>query len=216
MPAEDTVDGAERFAGTDDTGVVTVVVDRDGTVTDVVIAATWRDKLRPRELGPALCTAANAALAGRLADQYEHLELDTEFTPVSRPDARDGGGDPDGVIARDLQAEVAELLVAFDREVVAYRRELSAAVDTTVSARSRTGAVAVTMGHGRVVTVTVEPSWAKSATHTSIRSEVLGAFTAAGEQAADDQSAVAPPPAIARLARLAADPTALFRELGLR
>jgi hypothetical protein len=207
MPAEDT---AERFTGTDDTGVVTVVVDRGGAVTDVVIAPIWRDKV---QLGPALCTAANAALAARLTDQFEHL--DTEFTPVVRQDARDGGGDPDGPVARELQAEVAELLVAFDREVVTYRRELSAAVNATAAARSRTGAIEVTMGHGRVITVTVESSWAKSASRTRIRVEALGAFTAAGQQlAAVDPSAVTPPAAMARLARLAADPAALTTELG--
>jgi DNA-binding protein YbaB len=211
MPAED-----ERFEGTDETGVVTVVVDRRGLVTDVVIAAKWRDKVHPRELGPALCAAANEALTGRLTDQFEHLELDTEFRPVTRHDAREAGGDPAGEIAQDLQAEVAELLVAFDREVVTYQRELSEAVNATASARSRKGAVEVTMGHGRVITVTVDPSWARSATHSDVRGEALGAFAAVGQQLATaDPSAVAPPAAIARLARLAADPPALSKELGL-
>lgn len=211
MPAE------ERFEGTDETGVVTVVADRLGLVTDVVIAAKWRDKVRPRELGSALCTAANQALTGRLSDQLEHLELETEFRPVPRPDARDADGDPDGAIARELQAEVAELLVAFDRDVVTYQRELTAAVTATVSARSRKGTVEITMGHGRVITVTVDPGWAKSATRSSVRAEALDAFTAAGEQSASaDPTAVTPPAALARLTRLAADPPALSKELGLR
>jgi len=63
--------------------------------------------------------------------------------------------------------------------------------------------------------VTVESSWAKSASRTRIRVEALGAFTAAGQQlAAVDPSAVTPPAAMARLARLAADPAALTTELG--
>lgn len=212
MPAED---GQEWFEGSDDTGVVTVVVDRRGMVTDVVIAAQWRDKVHPRELGSALCTAANEALAGRLADEFEHLELESEFRPVTRQDAREAGGDPTGEIAQNLQAEVAELLVAFDSEVVTYQRELSEKANATASARSRKGAVEVTLGHGRVVTVTVDPSWAKTATHTGVRVEALGAFTAADEQLGAP-STVTPPPAIARLTQLAADPPALFRELGLQ
>lgn len=214
MPAEDE---ANLFKGTDETGVVAVVVDRLGLVTDVVIAAKWRDKLRPRELGSALCAAANQALTGRLSDQLEHLEPRTEFRPVPRPDARDAGGDPDGAVARDLQAEVAELLVAFDRDASIYQRELTAAVTATVSARGRKGTVEVTAGHGRVITVTVDPGWAKSATRSSVRVEALGAFTAAGERlATEDPTAVTPPAALARLAQLAADPSALSKELGLR
>jgi hypothetical protein len=212
MPDEDNL-----FRGADDTGVVAVVADRGGLVTDVVLAAKWRDKVRPRELGSALCAAANQALTGRLSDQLEHLELETEFRPVPRLDARDAKGDPDGAVARDLQAEVAELLVAFDREVVTYQRELTAAATATVSARSRKGTVEVTLGHGRVITVTVDPGWAKSATRSSVRAEALGAFTAAGERLATvDPTAVTPPAALVRLARLAADPLALSRELGLR
>jgi DNA-binding protein YbaB len=212
MPAED---GPERFEGSDDTGAVTVVVDGRGLVTDVVSAARWQDEVHPRELGPALCAAANEALAGRMADEFEHGELESAFRPVTRQDAREAGGDPTGEIARNLQAEVAELLVAFDREVVTYRRELRAEADATASARSRKGAVEITVGHGRVITVTVDPSWAKTATHTAVRAEALGAFTAAGEQLGAP-STVTPPTAIARLARLAADPPALFRELGLQ
>jgi len=210
-------DEASLFKGTDETGVVSVVVDRGGLVTDVVIAAKWRDKVRPRDLGAALCAAANQALAGRLSDQLEHLELETEFRPVARPDARDAGGDPDGAVARALQAEVAELLVAFDRDVVTYQRELSAATNATVDARSRKGTVEVTVGHGRVIAVTVDPGWAKSATRTGLRAEALGAFTAAGERLATvDPTAVTMPATLARLARLAADPPALSKELGLR
>lgn len=218
MAAEDLVsDQDQRFTGTDETGVVAVVVDRLGTVTDVVLAAKWREKVRPAELGPALCTAANEALTGRLAHRFEHLELDTEFRPVPRPDARDAGGDPAGAVAGELQTEVAELLVAFDRAVVTYQRELSAAVNTTAGGRSRTGAVEVTMGHGQVITVTVDPGWAKSATRAGVRAEALGAFTAAGRQLATaDPTAVTPPVALARLAQLAADPAALSKELGLR
>lgn len=216
VPADAMADRPERFTGTDDTGAVSVVVDRRGMVADVVIAANWRERLHPRELGLAMCTAANEALSDRLADEIEHLDFEPEFRPVPRHDARDAGGDPASVVARELQAEVAELLVAYDRDVVTYQRELSEAVNATATARSRNGAVEVTMGHGRVVTVTIDPTWAKSAKDTHVRADTLAAFTAAGERLSTaDPSAVTPPAAIARLTRLAKDPSALMKELGL-
>lgn len=210
MPVED----SDGFEGTDDTGAITVVVDRSGAVTDVVVAQSWRTKVHPHDLGRALRTAANEALTSRLADELAHPDLEPK--PEPRKDARDAHGSPSSPVAQELRAEIAGLLAEFERDLETYRRELGEAVDATASARGPKGAVEATMGHGHALQVEVNPSWAKSARHTDVRTEALGAFRAASQRLARvSPRAVTPPASMARLQALAADPQALHRELGL-
>jgi hypothetical protein len=209
MPVEE-IDG---FDGTDATGVVRVVVDRSGAVTDVVVARNWPEKVHPRQLALALTTAVNVALANRMMDELTHTDLEPEVTP--RKDARDARGNPSGAVAQELKAEIAGLLAAFGRDLETYRRELSDTAGATVGARSPKGAVEVTMGHGRAVQVTVDPTWAKSARHNDVRTETLAALRAADQRLATLPRVVTPPPSMARLRELAGDPAALNRELGL-
>lgn len=174
------------FEGADGTGAVKVVADRSGTVTDVVVARNWREKVEPGELGQALRTAANEALARRLADDLEH------GTPAGR--------EPSGQMPPERVSEIVELLTVFERDIAIYRNELKAAANATASTRGAKGKIEVTMGHGRVTDVTVDPNWARSARSTAIRAEARGAFTAAAQRLAEsDPRAVAPPPSIARL-----------------
>lgn len=199
----------ENHEGTDDAGVVRVTVDRLGAVADVVVAPNWREKVHPRDLGHALATAANAALTTRLTEE-------PEMTPVVRRGAMDAHGDPSGQVAQDLVTEFAALFAVFERDLAIYRDDLREAANATETARSAKGAVEVTMTHGRVTRVTVNPGWAKSARHNDIRVEALAAFTAAGRQLEYLAPNTVPLPAsITRLRELTSDPHALSKQLGL-
>lgn len=215
MPADDWE--PDEFTGSDGSGAIRVVVDASGTVTDVVVAANWRDKVPPGELGVALTAATNLALSSRFAHRVEHAEVEADIPRDARPDARDAGGDPSSPVARDRVREIAGLLAVFERDFATYQRELrEAAANATAGARSTKGAIEVTMEHGLVAAVTVNPSWAKSAGNADVRAEVLGALTAAaGQLARAGPSAVTPPASIARLRELAGDPNALSKEMGL-
>lgn len=205
---------ATEFNGTDDTGAVTVTVDRAGLVTDVVLASGWRAKLRPEALDHAMSTAANQALTGRLA--HEHSEPPPPRTPTARQDARNAGGDPSSQVARDMVTEIAGLLADFPRDLELYRADLAAAAAATATARGALGKIEVRMSHGRVEAVTVDLRWLDSAENAAIRAEALCALTAAGRHLADaDPRLLAPPASIARLWRLVGDRSALTRELGL-
>jgi hypothetical protein len=199
----------EDHEGADDTGVIKVRVDRSGAVTEVAVPPTWREKLHPRELGPALVTAANAALTSRLTPPPEP-------TPVSRRDARDAYGDPSSQVAQDLVNEFAALFANFERDLATYRKDLRGAANATATGRGTKGTVEVTMAHGRVTGVTVHPAWAKSARNTDIRVEALAAFTAAQRRLAPLAPNTVPAPApITRLRELTSDPHALSKQLGL-
>lgn len=207
------VDDTEGFDGTDATGVIRVVVDRSGMVTDVVVKQNWREKVPPTELGAALCTAANKALTNQLVDS---VEQDAGPAATVRQDARDALGDPASEVAQALMSEIGDLLAVFGRDLASFRNELSAAAGATTSAPGTRGAIEVTMKHNRVTRVAVHPGWAKSAGSSSVRAEAVSAFTAAARQLENaDPRAVTPPASIARLWELARDPDALSRELGL-
>jgi DNA-binding protein YbaB len=201
----------ENHEGTDDAGIIKVTVDRLGAVADVVVAPNWREKAHPRDLGHALATAANAALMTRPA-----AEPEPEMTPVVRGDARDAYGDPSGQVAQDLLNEFAALFAVFERDLEIYRKDLREAANATATTRSGKGTVEVTMTHGRVTRVTVNPGWAKSARNDAIRVEALAAFTAAERQLEHLAPNTVPLPAsITRLRELTSDPHALSKQLGL-
>jgi hypothetical protein len=209
MPAEEL-----PFEGTDDTGAVTVTVDRAGLVTDLALTPTWRQKLAPDQLAHAMTTAANQAISDRLA--HEHAQPWPDATPIARQDARNAGGDPSSTVARTMMDEITSLLADFPRDLDTYRGDLSEAASATATARGTRSKITVSMSHWRVDIVTVDPRWAESAENTAIRVEALDAFTAAGRHLADaDPRAVTPPASIARLLRLVADRPALTTELGL-
>lgn len=208
--------GNAAFEGSDDHGVIKVMVDESGAVADVVVPRTWRESIAPGELGRALLTAANNAQTRWLADMIEHIDLEPGMPVFSRADAVDAGGDPSSGVARSLVNEIRELFATFDRDLEVYREQLEKATNRTAEARGSNGRIQVAMTSGEVSRVTADTRWATSARYTEIRTEALGAFQAAGRQLAGaDPSAVRPPASLARLQELAGDPAALCRQLGL-
>ncbi len=189
--------GPGAFSGVDDSGVVTVTVDRASLVTDVAVVQHWRDFIAPGELGHALLTAANAAIHELVADQLAHLDLDSivpkaPAVPTVTP-ARDDS----------MLTEMLDLMSRFDRDIETYRGQLESMVRATATAAGPNGRVRVSLGGGRVVEVTADPRWAARARHTEIRFEALGAFRAATRQLGNiDITTVQKPASLMRLQEL--------------
>ncbi|HEU5475647.1 MAG TPA: hypothetical protein VFV67_33815 [Actinophytocola sp.] len=190
--------GPGVFEGVDDHGVITVTVDRSGRVADVVVPPTWRGggALEPRELGHALCTAANNALLSQLADTLRRLDagpVAPKRTSLVPPEVS--------------MSEVADLFNRFERDFETYRTRLEEALNVTGVGTGPNGRVTVTMEPGRVVEVTADPRWASHSRHTEIRAEALRAFRSAVAKLGNpDPNAVPLPPSLARLRELARGP----------
>ncbi|HEV7829447.1 MAG TPA: hypothetical protein VGP04_11475 [Pseudonocardiaceae bacterium] len=206
------------LASAEEPAVITVVVDERGAVSDVLIAAQWRDVVRPRDLGRVLLEATNKAIVNQVASQVELLDPEEL---VERPEfahrvAPSAGGDPTSPVAESLVNEVLELFSRFDAELAAYTAHVRQAASGTTRSEGFNGRIVVTVAAGQVSGVDVDVKWASVARHTEIRAEAMSAFHAARQQAAScDVRGIPLPPAIARLQELASDPEALSRQLGL-
>ncbi|MGH3875894.1 MAG: hypothetical protein ACRDSK_02515 [Actinophytocola sp.] len=202
------------FEGTDDHGVIKVLVDGSGAVVDVVIPSTWQDTIASRELGVALRTAANNAFFSWLADGLANADLEQRPVSARSPEA---GGPPSGEVSASLVDEVDELIAKYDRDLRTYRERLRAASATaTATTCGVNGRIEVTMQPRHVSEVTVDTRWIQYARYTEVRAEAVAAFKAACRQAGTGQpDAVALPASIARMRELASDPRALSRQLGL-
>ncbi len=205
-----------------DPAAVTVLVDEQGVVSDVVIAEQWRDVVAPRDLGRVLLEAVNKAIANRITSQVEQLDLEFDLggaaeLPVrSHRDAPSAGGDPTSPVAENLVNEVLELFSRFDAELETYAVQVRQAASATNRGEGVKGHIVVTVATGQVSGVDVDVRWASAARHTEIRAEAMSAFQATWPQGASRGSSGIPlPPSIARLQELASDPEALSRQLGL-
>jgi hypothetical protein len=200
-PRHPTTDPSEvRFEGSDDHGVITVVVDGSGAVANVVIPANWKATVAPDELGAALRTAANNAFFGWLAGELGDADLEQQ--PAAP--------DPPAQAAANM-AEVDDLIAQFDRDFRIYRERLrAAAVTATATSRGINGKIEVTMQPRHVSAVSVDPRWLRGVRYTEVRAEALAAFRAACRQAGTGIPDTVPMPAsIARICELASDPRAL-------
>jgi hypothetical protein len=195
---------------------IRVFADTDGAVSDVVIPARWEDAVPARELGHVLREKANEAIAGRIQDQLEGLDIDAEPQPVfAHRDAPSAHGDPDSPVAQNLLAEVMDLFARVDSELATYADQVRQAAGTTFNGAGMNGRISVTMAYGQITGVTVDQNWLASARHTEVRAEALSAFQAAARQVTTTGAgSVRVPPALARLQELASDPDALSRQLG--
>lgn len=190
--------GPGAFSGADDSGAITVAVDRAGRVVDVTIAQNWRNYITPRALGQALLTAAGNAIVELVAEHVEGLDLDPIIVKV--PTA------PTAIPSEDYYSvlnEMADLLTRAGRDLEIYRDEAESVLNATATAAGPNGRVSVTVARGRVVEVTADSRWASHVRYTEIRSEALGAFRAAARQLGDtDITTVQKPASLARLQEL--------------
>jgi hypothetical protein len=191
---------------------IAVTVDERGVVSDVTIPANWRDLVEPRDLGGALLDAANAAIAGRVAEQVDLFDVDGPPPAFAHREVPSANGDPTSAVAENLVNEVLDLFSRFDAELETYARQVRQAVTATNRGESSDSRVVVTVDAGQIASVDIDTAWASSARHTEIRAAALTAFRAAWT---GEATPVALPPSIARLQELASDPQALSRQLGL-
>jgi hypothetical protein len=196
-PDRDGAPGPGAFSGVDDSGVITVAVDRAGLVADVTVARNWREVITPPELGNALLTAADNAILGLVADEVERMDLDSMVLQV--PTA------PPVPAARNdsTLTEMVDLLNRAGRDLETYSGHLEAVLNTTATATGPNGRVTVGLARGRVVEVTADPRWASHVRYTEIRAEALGAFRAAARRLGDtDITIIQKPASLVRLQEL--------------
>jgi DNA-binding protein YbaB len=84
--------GQQVCTGTDESGTITVHIDDEGTARDVQVAADWRYRLTPAQVGPAVVAADTAAAQRRESATAEALA--EQSTADNRESTGDGlGGD---------------------------------------------------------------------------------------------------------------------------
>ncbi|MFD9704318.1 hypothetical protein [Lentzea sp. NPDC059081] len=197
-PAQD--DGC---AGTEDSGAVSVVVELDGRVRAVRLAAQWRDVLEPRSLGAAVVSATTDATMRALARAVEDQGDLTAIAPPSPVADLDE--------APFTRADAERLFAAVNAELAAFTAELDRLTNVPARAESRGGHVSGTAQAGRVVAVEIDGQWSHAAPNPEIEGELTEVLRAL------HRTPVAQPagPAIAQLQALASDPARLLRKVGL-
>ncbi|MGH3791239.1 MAG: hypothetical protein ACRDQ9_10660 [Pseudonocardiaceae bacterium] len=120
---------ADQVAPQGSAAAITVLVDEQGAVSDVVISAQWRGVVRPSDLGRVLLAAVNKAIANRVASQVEQLDLDA--LEVLHRNAPSAGGDPTSPVAQSLVNEVRDLFSRFDAELAEYTAQVRQAPPTS-------------------------------------------------------------------------------------
>lgn len=216
--------GARDARGTDRTGAVTVSLDGDGHVAAIQVAAGWRHRLDPDELGDAVREAAQAAAVERLASWGEAYADDSPVAAEVPP--HDGFAQQlqNAATARmssaDGRAALMELLAmaeAVERGLDEVSANLQSTVDATHTGRSPDRHVTVTVtGGGEVAGVRYDRGWLRDAHEINIGRQTLSAFTAAYAAAARSgvDRLIADSP-IGEVQRAAQDPFGLARRLRL-
>ncbi|HEX7302727.1 YbaB/EbfC family nucleoid-associated protein [Lentzea sp.] len=197
-PAQD--DGC---TGTDGSGAVSVVVEPDGRVRTVRLAAQWRDALEPRSLGAAVVSAVTEATMRALA---RAVEAQGDLTAVAPPPpVADVDETP------FTRADAERLFAAVNVELAAFTAELDRVVNVPVRAESRGGHVSGTAQAGQVVAVEIDGQWSHAAPGPEVEGELAEVLRALhGPPVARPAG-----PAIAQLQALASDPARLLRKVGL-
>ncbi|MBX6750240.1 MAG: hypothetical protein IRY85_11325 [Micromonosporaceae bacterium] len=203
MPAVLTAAAAQARGvcdGTDSTGSITIVIDDDGTVRDVHVAADWRRRLSPADVGPAV-VAADAAAARRravatveaLADAHasvgEGAATDLSSVDGQGPPIEASPTDPAGLPwptpvptgtgerprpLADLTAAVLAAVDDFDRVT---------APPSPVVGIGAEGAVHVTVAQGRITECTVNQAWLARQDEVTLAHALREAIGAAGAAA---------------------------------
>lgn len=214
--------------GTDSTGSITIVIDDDGTARDVHVAADWRQRLSPAEVGPAVVAAdAEAArrravaTVGALAEAHASVEESAapDWSPVDGQAAPaeptpDATGLPwltqvTGVGPAGRPRPLADLTAAVLMAVDDF--EHATAPPPPVVGIGGEGAVHVTVAEGRITECTVNDAWLARQDEVTLAHALREAIGAAAAAAL-----AARRPSIdyqERLETLAADARATLQEL---
>jgi DNA-binding protein YbaB len=193
--------------GTDRTGSITVVIDDDGTARDVHVAADWRSRLDPADVGPAVVAADAEAAQRRAVATVQALaeaqaladdpatDRASEGTEWSSVDGQPPiGPAPDqatrahswltpvppvetGGRLRSLADLTAAVLAAADD-----LDEVTAPQPPVVGVGAE-GAVRITVAHGRITECTVNQAWLARQDEVTLAHALREAISAAAAAA---------------------------------
>lgn len=215
-----------RYEGRDATGAVWVSVDNAGRVCDADIDRGWRERISSEELGAAVQDAVTVATTARITAWGEAVaESDEEPRGAPQVSAGDdiarglqqAGAPRPGTGTDRMYLELLSLLERARESIGSVTAQVQAQMAEVYTGRSQAGHVAISInGGGQVVAVEYEQRWLARAAPTNIARETCEAFEAAYELAPQTgvPDLVSDSP-LGELQRLAADPTALARRLGL-
>jgi hypothetical protein len=179
-----TVVGREVRDGADESGSITVVIDDEGAATDIRVAAGWRSRLAPAQVGPAVVAADSAAATRRATATMRALaESSDEDSSVSR---QDGGSPWPGWLVPVPTPEPGHVRSLADLSAAVWAAlddldHVTAPAPPAQGCGAR-GAVRITMEQGRITGCEVNQAWL---THQddvtlahALREAVCGAATA--------------------------------------
>lgn len=173
---------SQRRDGTDESGTMTILIDDAGTARDVIVAADWRRRLPPEQVGGAVVAADTDAARRRAVATAEALAevrgstTDAEEATV-RPDPSTGLGPVSlsGGVGRPLS--VMELTSA----VLAAVEDLERATTPppAVHGGGAGGAVRVTLDQGRITECLVNQRWLAQQDEVTLAHALREAISAA-------------------------------------
>jgi hypothetical protein len=222
------LDKATRADGRDVSGAVRATVDGHGRVVEFGIDPSWRNVLRPAELGKAVVQAVDAA-------ERQWMAAWMCAGPQPAGDAADDSGDgatwADALdcaceagrsrsLGRQAIAESTRELYYLAMDAVDQLAEAGRAVEQATAAAVRRHStdryVSLAVSGGRVVGVDFDQSWLKRATAAQINRRLRAAFHAVDQAGPRATAAKAlDHPSIRELQEISADPRELLRRLGL-
>jgi hypothetical protein len=204
-PAQPPPDDADVCVGIDTSGAVSVLVEFDGRVRAVRLAARWRDSIDQRALDGAVLDAANNATMRALSRSVETQGDLTAAPPAPRSAEVDE--------TPFTRADAERLFAAVNAELAVFTSGMDQVVNAPVHAESRGGHVRGVAQSGQVVRFEIDDRWAHAAPNPEIEGELAEVL-----RALRDRGTPATRPAgtaIAELQALASDPAKLLRKVGL-
>lgn len=225
---------AGAATGRDETGSVRVVLDADGRVAAVNVAAAWRRRLGEKGLSEAVLEAVRDAAVRRLEAWGEAYGAGGDDQLGERSgDAGDRPGVDPGDLQRRLRevatgpmsesdrrvalTELLELAEAIERGLDEVSGRLRATLAATHTGQSADRHVTVTVtGGGEVTAVRLSRTWLRQAHEANIGRQITAAFRAAYERtAAHSVDKLISDSPLGEIQRAAQDPLGLARRLRL-
>ena len=209
-------------------GVVTVTIDPRGRISGIAVGPTWRDHYSADSFGSAVAEAVTVAATTR-AEQWGGLVVEEQDRPPARTPlpplhetlagqlteaARSQSPDRGGGTMRALHDLISEMTAAIDDVTAQVRDQMTREyTGSSVSGHAK----ATLLGNGTLHRLELDRTWAEQAHATNIGREGLQAVQDAYRRLGDDDAAsIVERSPIGQMRRLADDPVALAREVGLR
>ncbi|MEO7234658.1 MAG: hypothetical protein ABIW80_04715 [Lapillicoccus sp.] len=211
----------------DGSGAVTVTLDPQGRLTQILVSMTWRQHLSPQTLAAAVNDAMTAAGVERMntwgADVAQAADRAVSApTPLPADDlaqrlSEAAAADGSGVVESSMQTMRDQLRELVDG-IEDVKRDIQAHLAREFAGRSPSGhAKATIAGNGSVVDLSFDRGWLESAHANNIGREALQAIQDAYQQlSGHDVQAIVDRSQLGEMHRLSQDPRAMARAFGLR